>query len=267
MAHEIAHVTARHAAQRAEFAKTAALFAQGQRPGAGALAGARGGRRALPAVDRELLARAGVRGGPDRHQGHRAGRLRSLRRGPLPDRARRMERARRLDFGRAVGRPAGHDGDAPLDAGADRRGARRKRARSRRRAKARRAATPIWPRSTASCSATTRPRASSAGTSFIHPKLGFAFEAPVGLHAREPVRRADRRRRRRRRGAAARQHPDLGFDPGRDGDRLRLDRRREDDRRRGPADRRPRRRDRDGARRPVELPPRRPCGSTAASTG
>ena len=28
MAHEIAHVTARHAAQRAEFAKTAALFAR-----------------------------------------------------------------------------------------------------------------------------------------------------------------------------------------------------------------------------------------------
>ena len=64
---------------------------------------------------------------------------------------------------------------------------------------------------------------------FIHPKLGFAFEAPAGLHARQSVGRADRRRGSERRGAAPRQHRDSGFDPRHHRHRFGLDRRRQDD--------------------------------------
>ena len=99
MAHEIAHVTARHAAQRAEFEKTAALFT---RVNAQVLEHAAGGRRgggALETVDRPLFAPAGIRGRPDRHQEHGERRLRPLWRGAFPHRARRMERAERVDLG------------------------------------------------------------------------------------------------------------------------------------------------------------------------
>ena len=85
MAHEIAHITARHAALRAELEKTAALFSRVNRrrccdqPQAEA-----GGRGPLEAVDRAVLAPAGVRGRSDRHQGHRQGRLRPVCRGAVP---------------------------------------------------------------------------------------------------------------------------------------------------------------------------------------
>ena len=91
---------------------------------------------------------------------------------------------------------------------------------------------------------------------FIHPKLGFAFEAPRGLHARQSVGRADRRRGGGRRGAASRQHRDCGFDPASPARSARTgstgSRRHRSNRRRSTAWR-PRRR-RSG--RPVELPPR-----------
>src|SRR5882757_10161336 len=60
MAHEIGHITARHAAQRAEFEKTTALFS---RVNAQLLS-------QLEARDRPLLARTGIRRRPDRHQDH-----------------------------------------------------------------------------------------------------------------------------------------------------------------------------------------------------
>ena len=51
----------------------------------------------------------------------------------------------------------------------------------------------------------------------VHPSQArLRLRGAERFHAREPVGRADRRRRRRRGGAAARQHSDLGFDPGRD---------------------------------------------------
>ena len=84
MAHEIAHVTPRHAAQRAELEKTAALFTRVSnqvldRPQEG-----EAGAGAHEAVDRAVLARAGVRGRPDRHRRRRQGGLRPLRRRALP---------------------------------------------------------------------------------------------------------------------------------------------------------------------------------------
>ncbi len=163
MAHEIAHVTARHAAQRAEFVKTDRALRPSQRAGAGASPGPGGGGGPFAAVDRQLLARTGVRGRPDRHQVRGAGGLRPLWRRAVPDRARRMERALRLDFRRAVRRPAGHDGDASLDAGAHRPGQGGSAANRPARRRARPAGTPTSPRSTGSCSATIRPRASSGG--------------------------------------------------------------------------------------------------------
>ena len=178
--------------------------------------GRRGGRGPLEAVDRQLLAPAGVRGRPDRHQGHCAGRLRPLRRGAVPHRARRMERAERFDLRGGIGRPAGHDGDPPVDAGARRPGGGGSPAVRRRRARSRPAGTPISPRSTASPSATIPSQGVVRGTD-VHPsEARLRLRSAGRLHAREPDGRPDRRRRSGRPGVAARQHSDRRFDARRD---------------------------------------------------
>ena len=75
MAHEIAHVTAQHAAKRAEKEKTAQLFARVStavldRPEEGRGTGSQGPARACA-----ILPPTGIRGRSDRHQDHRAGGL------------------------------------------------------------------------------------------------------------------------------------------------------------------------------------------------
>ena len=68
MAHEIGHITARHAAQRAELEKTAALFTRVNAQLLAAAPGSGRGRGAHETVDRQLFPPAGIRGRPDRHQ-------------------------------------------------------------------------------------------------------------------------------------------------------------------------------------------------------
>ena len=101
MAHEIAHVTARHAAQRAEFEKTAALFTrvnhQVLEPRAGDDEAEARSRLSIASFSRQQEFEADQIGIKDIAK---AG-LRSLRRGALPHRARRMERAPRFDIRRA----------------------------------------------------------------------------------------------------------------------------------------------------------------------
>ena len=67
------------------------------------------------------------------------------------------------------------------------------------------------------------------GTAFLHPKLGFAFQAPEGFTLENQTSALDRRRRGGRRSVAARQRANRQFDVDRGGDRVRLDRRRQDD--------------------------------------
>ena len=107
MAHEIAHVTARHAAQRAEFEKTAALFTRVNAQVLEHAAGRRRGPGAFETVDRQLFAPAGVRSRPDRHQGPRQARATTLmaRRASSPRsangaRSRRRSRERDRPTGR-----------------------------------------------------------------------------------------------------------------------------------------------------------------------
>ena len=102
------------------------------------------------------------------------------------------------------------------------------------------------------------------GTSFIHPKLGFAFEAPEGFTLENQsaaligVGEAG--------GEALRLDsiPIAEFHHRRQRDRLGLDRRSQDNLGRDDADRRPRRGDRGRARRKVELPSRRGAPEWAA---
>ena len=84
LAHEMGHVIARHAAIREEQARQAALVSRvvtrcHQRSGRG-----RACARQVEACARQLLARAGVRGGRDRRRHRFARRLRPLRRGAVP---------------------------------------------------------------------------------------------------------------------------------------------------------------------------------------
>ena len=183
----------------------------GQPEGAGPFPGAGRGGGPVAAVDRQLFTRAGVRSRSDRHQIRGASRIRSLRRGAVPDRARRMERPLLLDLA-AVRRPAGHDGDASLDPRADRPGGSRSsqpRAAWGRRHRPGRLSggdrRPVVRRRSVPGRRARDP---------VHPSEARVRVRGAGrLHPREPVRRADRRRRRRRGGAAARQHSDLGFRP------------------------------------------------------
>ena len=232
MAHEIAHVTARHAAQRAEFAKTAALFARvnekvldhSQAPDE---AEARS-RLSIASFSREQefeadqigiksLARAGY----DPYGAARF--LTALGEWSALSSSTSERSADRPDM--MATHPSTPERIAQAEAEA-----RGPRAARRRR---------DWPGRLSG--GDRRPlvrRRSVPGRRARDPvhssEARLRFRGAGRLHPREPVRRADRRRRRRRGGAAARQHSDLGFDLRRHRDRLRLDRRGEDDGRRNP---------------------------------
>ena len=192
-------------------------------------AGRRRGGGAVETVDRQLFAPAGVRGRPDRHQGHRQGGLRSLWRVALPHCARRVERASRVDIGAGTADRPDMMATHPVDARAYRSGDTPKRGNS---------AGP-------GVGATGRDAYLAAidgmafgddpsqgvvrGTTFIHPKLGFAFEAPEGFTLENQtaaligVGQAGGEALRLDSVAIAE------FDAGRQRDRLRLDRRRQDE--------------------------------------
>ncbi len=116
MAHEIAHVTARHAAQRAEFEKTAALFmrvnsqvlsrseAQDEAEARSKLSIARFSRQQEFEADQIGIKNIGHAG----YDPYGAARI--------PHRARRMERPPCFGRRRGNGRPSRHDGDSSLDA-------------------------------------------------------------------------------------------------------------------------------------------------------
>ena len=194
----------------------------------------------VEAVDRPLLAPAGTRGRPDRHQRHRPGRLRPLCRGAIPDRARRNG-ARCAPRSPGPGNADRPDMMATHPSTPERIAAAVAEARR------------IGPPGTG---ATGRDAYLAAidGIAFgddptqgvvrgthLHPSQArLRLRGARGLHAGKPVGGADRRRRGRSPGAAARQHRHPRFDAGRDRHRLGLDRRRQDDQCRDAADRRAR---------------------------
>ena len=162
MAHEIGHITARHAAQRAEFEKTAALFTrvnsqvlahpklQDEVEARSKLAIARFSRQQEFEADQigiKTIARAGYD---------------PFGAAAIPHRPRRVERPSRFGHGRRIGRPPRYDVDASLDARAHRAGGRGSAAIRRAGDRRNRRATRILPPSTASLSATTRRKASCA---------------------------------------------------------------------------------------------------------
>ena len=181
MAHEIGHITARHAAQRAEFEKTTALFTQGQHAIARPAPGSGRGRGALEAGDRQLFPPAGIRGRPDRHQDHREGRIRPLRGGAVPHRAWRVERASRFGLGRRIRRPPRHDGDPSVHARAHRPGDRGSAASSARREAGEVDRDGYLAAIDGLAFGDDPSQGIVRDNAFIHPKLGFAFDAPDGF--------------------------------------------------------------------------------------
>ena len=212
MAHEIGHITARHASQRAEFEKTTALFsrvnsqllaqreAQDEVEARSKLAIARFSREQEFAADQigiKTIARAG-------YDPYGAARI--------PHRARRVERISRFGFGRGLRQSPRYDGDPSLDPGAhrpgDRSGAPVRRARDRGNRARRVSRSHRRPR------LRRRSGPGRGARQCVHSsKTRFRLRGAGGLHARQSVGRADRRRGSERRGAAPRQHRDFGIRP------------------------------------------------------
>ena len=96
----------------------------------------------------------------------------------------------------------------------------------------------------------------SAGKCLHSPKTRFCLHGPRRLHARQSVGGADRRGRNGRRGATPRQHSDPGVDACHQRHRFGLDRRCQDDIDRIQEDRWPGSSHRGRAGRTMELPPR-----------
>ena len=177
---------------------------------------------------RPFLAPAGIRGRPDRHQDDRQGRLSTpSRRRASSTRSAAGARCARRCSGRNpnVGKPdmmATHPSTPERIAQAVGGGAPVRRARRRRDRPRRLSHRDRRPR----LRRQSRRKASCAAARFLHPKLGFAFEAPDGFALENQSRGADRRRRRRRArrcGSTA-----IAVDPvdrARGRARLRLDRR------------------------------------------
>ena len=124
MAHEIGHITARHAAQRAEQEQQAALFTRVSKQLLDKPQEAQEIEARHETVDRAFLARAGIRGGQDRHPDDREGGLRPLCRRALSRIARPLECAARFADRRRPRRPARHDVDPSVHARAHHRGDR-----------------------------------------------------------------------------------------------------------------------------------------------
>ena len=177
LSHEIAHVTLRHAVARTEERGTLGADQPGHRNGP--QQSRRGGARARPLALHacELLAHAGARRRPGGGEGARPGRLRSLRRPPLPHFARPLRRRQRPEpavAGRHARDPSEH-----------------RRAHRTRRCRRRAAA------SAPGIGESDRDRYLAAvdgiaygddpadgvvrGRRFIHGRLGVAFEAPEGF--------------------------------------------------------------------------------------